>query len=90
MLQTSSCTIPSTPSQGYNQLTQALVCFLTMFYFFSTVLLKVSFNMFNWEMDFFSAEVNTQSKAIEAVAKVTTTTMLRFPKGKKIIRQPRS
>lgn len=46
--------------------------------------------MFNWEMDFFSAEVNTQSKAIEAVAKVTTTTMLRFPKGKKIIRQPRS
>lgn len=36
--------------------------------------------MFNWEMDFFSAEVNRQSKAIEAVAKVTTTTMLRFSK----------
>jgi hypothetical protein len=32
---------------------------------------------------FVSAEVNRQSKAIEAVAKVTTTTMLRFPKAKK-------
>lgn len=56
-------------------------------FFFSTVLLKVSFNMFNWEMDFFflssSAEANKRQAAIEAVAKVTTTTMLRFSKRKK-------
>lgn len=43
--------------------------------------------MFNSEMDFhfffFPAEVNRQSKAIAAVAKVTTTTLLRISKGKK-------
>ena len=49
------------PSRGYNQLTQGVDCFWPCFIFFSTVLLKVSFNMFNWEMDFFSAEVNRQS-----------------------------
>lgn len=38
--------------------------------------------MFNWEMDS-SAEVNRQSKAKEAVAKVTTTTRLKFEKKKK-------
>lgn len=55
-------------------------------FFFSTVLLKVSFNMFNWEMEFIlfsSAEVNKRQAAREAVAKVTTTTMLRFSKKKK-------
>lgn len=44
--------------------------------------------MFNWEMDLLSssssAEVSKRQAAIEAVAKVTTTTMLRFSKkGKK-------
>lgn len=38
--------------------------------------------MFTWEMDS-SAEVNKQSKAKEAVAKVTTTTRLKFKRKKK-------
>lgn len=38
--------------------------------------------MFNWEMDS-SAEVNRQSKAKEAVAKVTTTTRLKFKRKNK-------
>lgn len=38
--------------------------------------------MFNREMDFLSAEVNRQSKAIEAVAKVTTTTIFKRKKKK--------
>lgn len=43
--------------------------------------------MFNWEMVFFFFFFfqlrSTDKAAIEAVAKVTTTTMLRFSKGKK-------
>lgn len=41
-------------SQSHNHRTQGRGLFLKMIYFifFSTVLLKVSFNMFNWKMDF--------------------------------------
>lgn len=40
--------------------------------------------MFKWEMDFFLFQLRSTDKAaIEAVAKVTTTTMLRFSNEKK-------
>lgn len=46
--------------------------------------------MFKWEMDSFFQLRSTDKAAIEAVAKVTTTTMLRFSNEKKKKQQPKT